>query len=87
MLFKQKIVHVCYILKKLVYGRPDLGKNIVTSRICFRYNGRQALGEETLDEMRKTKTMRQRKIVMKELGFFPSQRALFITKLSWASAN
>jgi hypothetical protein len=29
--------------------------------------------------------MRQRKIVMKELRFLPSQRALFISKLSWAS--
>jgi hypothetical protein len=29
------------------------------------------LGGKTLDEMRKRKMMRQRKIVMKELGFFP----------------
>jgi hypothetical protein len=29
------------------------------------------LGGKTLDEMRKRKTMRRRKIVMKELGFFP----------------
>jgi hypothetical protein len=50
-------------------------------------HGRQALGEETLDEMQETKTMRRRKIVMKKLGFFPRQCALFITKLSWASAN
>jgi hypothetical protein len=28
-------------------------------------------GGKTLDEMRKRKMMRQRKIVMKELGFFP----------------
>jgi hypothetical protein len=34
-------------------------------------HGRQVLGEKTLDEMRETKTMQQRKIVMKELGFFP----------------
>jgi hypothetical protein len=44
-------------------------------------HGRQVLGEKTLDEMWEMKTMRQRKIVMKELGFFPSQRALFISKL------
>jgi hypothetical protein len=30
------------------------------------------LGEKTLDKMRKMKTMRSRKIVMKELGFLPS---------------
>jgi hypothetical protein len=29
------------------------------------------MGEKTLNEMRKRKMMRQRKIVMKELGFFP----------------
>jgi hypothetical protein len=29
------------------------------------------LGGKTLDEMRKRKMMRWRKIVMKELGFFP----------------
>jgi hypothetical protein len=34
-------------------------------------HGRQALGEETLDEMWETKTMWRRKIVMKDLGFFP----------------
>jgi hypothetical protein len=34
---------------------------------------RQALGEEPLDEMRKKKTMRRKKIAVKELGFFPSQ--------------
>jgi hypothetical protein len=28
------------------------------------------LGEQTLDEMRKRKMMRRRKIVMKEFGFF-----------------
>jgi hypothetical protein len=44
-------------------------------------HGRQVLGEKTLDEMRETKTMQRRKIVMKEFGFFPSQRALFISKL------
>jgi hypothetical protein len=44
-------------------------------------HGRQVLGEKTLDEMREMKMMRRRKIVMKELGFFPSQRALFINKL------
>jgi hypothetical protein len=43
-------------------------------------HGGQVLGEKPLDEMRETKTMRQRKIVMKELGFFPSQSALFISK-------
>jgi hypothetical protein len=32
-----KLVWVCYIFKKIVHGRPDLDKNIVTSRICFRY--------------------------------------------------
>jgi hypothetical protein len=45
-------------------------------------HGRQMMGEKTLDEMRKMKTMRQRKIIMKELGFFSlSQHALFISKL------
>jgi hypothetical protein len=48
---------------------------------------RQVLREKTLDEMRETKTMRWRKIAMKELGFFPSQHSLFISKLSWASAK
>jgi hypothetical protein len=43
--------------------------------------GRQVLGEKTLDEMREKKMMRQRKIVMKELGFFPIQHALFISEL------
>jgi hypothetical protein len=37
MLFKQNIIHVCYIFKKVVHGRPDLCKNIVTSHICFSY--------------------------------------------------
>jgi hypothetical protein len=32
---------------------------------------RQVLGGKTLDEMRKRKMMRRRKIVVKELGFFP----------------
>jgi hypothetical protein len=32
---------------------------------------RQLLGGKTLDEMRKRKMMRRRKIVVKELGFFP----------------
>jgi hypothetical protein len=50
-------------------------------------HGGQVLGEKTLDEMWETKMMRRRKLVMKELGFFPSQRALFISKLSWASAS
>jgi hypothetical protein len=36
------------------------------------------LDKKTLDEMQETKTMRRRKTVMKELGFFPSQHALFI---------
>jgi hypothetical protein len=31
-----------------------------------------SLGGKTLDEMRRKKTMRQRKLVMKVLGFFPS---------------
>jgi hypothetical protein len=34
-------------------------------------HGRKVLGRKTLDEMRKRKMMRRRKIVMKELGFFP----------------
>jgi hypothetical protein len=34
-------------------------------------HGIQVMGGKTLDEMRKMKTMRRRKIVMKELGFFP----------------
>jgi hypothetical protein len=38
------------------------------------------LGGKTLDEMRKRKMMRWRKIVMKELGFFTlSKHALFIS--------
>jgi hypothetical protein len=38
------------------------------------------LGGKTLDEMRKQKMMRQRKIVMKELGFFNlAKHALFIS--------
>jgi hypothetical protein len=37
--------------------------------------------KKPLDKMRKTKAMQRRKTVMKELGFFPSQRALFISKL------
>jgi hypothetical protein len=65
---------------------PHLCTDVQVQTTSFGH-GRQALGEETLDEMRERKTMRQRKIVMKELGFFPSQQALFITKLSWASAN
>jgi hypothetical protein len=40
-------------------------------------HGRQALGEETLDGMRKKKTMRRKKMALKELGVFPSQ-ACFI---------
>jgi hypothetical protein len=39
------------------------------------------LGGKTLDEMRKRKMMRWRKIIMKELGFSLSQHALFISKL------
>jgi hypothetical protein len=40
------------------------------------------LGGKTLDEMRKRKMMRQRKIVMKELGFFTlANCALFISTL------
>jgi hypothetical protein len=39
------------------------------------------LGGKTLDEMRKRKMMRRRKIVVKELGFFSlSQHTLFINK-------
>jgi hypothetical protein len=41
----------------------------------------KCLEKKTLDEMRETEAMRRRKTVMKELGFFPSQRALFISKL------
>jgi hypothetical protein len=41
----------------------------------------KCLGKKTLDEMREEKAMRWRKTVMKELGVFPSQRALFISKL------
>jgi hypothetical protein len=41
----------------------------------------------TLDEMRKRKMMRRRKIAMKELGFFPKPTRLFISKPSWAFAN
>jgi hypothetical protein len=35
---------------------------------------------KTLDELRKRKMMRRRKIVMKESGFSLSQHALFISK-------
>jgi hypothetical protein len=42
------------------------------------------LVRKTLEEMRETKTMRRRNLVMKELGFLPSQYALFISKLLWA---
>jgi hypothetical protein len=45
------------------------------------------LGGKTLDEMWEKKTMRRRKLVMKGLGFFPSQSALFISNLSWATAS
>jgi hypothetical protein len=38
------------------------------------------LGGKTLDEMRKRKMMRRRKMVMKELGFFTlAKHALFIS--------
>jgi hypothetical protein len=38
------------------------------------------LGGKTLDEVRKRKMMRRRKIVMKELGFFTlAKHALFIS--------
>jgi hypothetical protein len=41
---------------------------------------RQVLRGKTLDEMRKRKIMRRRKIVMKELGFFTlTKHALFIS--------
>jgi hypothetical protein len=36
------------------------------------------LGEKTLDEVRKRKMMRRRKIVMKELGFFSSPNMLYL---------
>jgi hypothetical protein len=36
-------------------------------------HGRKVLGEETLDGMRKKKTMRRKKIAIKELGFFSIQ--------------
>jgi hypothetical protein len=40
------------------------------------------LGGKTLDEMRKRKMMRRRKIIMKELGFFTLAKcALFISAL------
>jgi hypothetical protein len=42
---------------------------------------------KTLDEMWEKKMMRRRKLVMKKLGFFPSQRTLFISNLSWASTK
>jgi hypothetical protein len=45
------------------------------------------LGGKTLDEMWEKKMMRWRKLVLKGLGFFPSQSALFISNLSWASAS
>jgi hypothetical protein len=34
-------------------------------------HGGQALEEETLDGMMKKKTMKWKKVAMKELGFFP----------------
>jgi hypothetical protein len=36
------------------------------------------LGEKTLDEVKKRKMMRRRKIVMKELGFLPSPSMLYL---------
>jgi hypothetical protein len=36
------------------------------------------LGIKTLDEVRKRKMMRQRKIVTKELGFLPSPNMLYL---------
>jgi hypothetical protein len=36
------------------------------------------LGGKTLDEVRKKKMMRWRKIVMKELGFLPSPSMLYL---------
>jgi hypothetical protein len=45
-------------------------------------------GGKTLDEVRKRKMMRWRKIVMKELGFFTlAKHALFISTPYWASAE
>jgi hypothetical protein len=35
---------------------------------------------KTLDEMRKKKMMRRRKVVVKELGFFPKPIRFFINK-------
>jgi hypothetical protein len=35
--FQTKLVRVCYILTNLVHGGPNLGKNIVTSYMGFRY--------------------------------------------------
>jgi hypothetical protein len=37
--------------------------------------------------MRKKEMMQRKKVAMKELGFFPSQGALFIIEISWASAK
>jgi hypothetical protein len=36
------------------------------------------LGGKTLDEVKRKKTMRRRKIVMKELGFLPSPNMLYL---------
>jgi hypothetical protein len=36
------------------------------------------LGGKTLDKVRKRKIMRQRKIVIKELGFLPSPSMLYL---------
>jgi hypothetical protein len=41
-------------------------------------HGRKVLGRKTLDEMRKRKMMRRRKIVIKELGFFPLANMLYL---------
>jgi hypothetical protein len=35
-------------------------------------------GGKTLDEVRKRKMMRRRKIVMKELGFLPSPNIIYL---------
>jgi hypothetical protein len=60
----------------LLHLRPDI--HVQTTSIS---HVGQVLGEKTLDEMRETKMMPRSKIVMKELGFFPSQCAFFISKL------
>jgi hypothetical protein len=35
--FQTKLVRSCYILKKHIHDGPDLGKNIITIRMCFQH--------------------------------------------------